>query len=212
MSERPGQRASAVSASSTPGEDGTRVTSGLGALSAALERLAEVVSSARAVPLSSSVVLDRAELVELVDTVAELVPKEVAEARWLLSERDALVAEAKREADAILDEARVRAAQLVQRSEITRQARLEAERIEERARADARRLRRGAEEWCDQQLASLQAVVERIDASIRLGREQLASSSGSVAREADGRSAAPAEPVAASPSGLEPTPFDQDEA
>jgi len=187
-----------------------RPEGGIGALSSALDRRADLVSSARAVPLSSSVMLDRSELVELVDTIAELVPKEVAEARWLLSERDALVAEAKREADAILDEARVRAAQLVQRSEIARQARLEADRIEERARSDARRLRRGAEEWCDQQLASLQALVERIEASIRLGREQLAPSGGSAAAEPEPRATRAEEGSGRAED--EPAPFDQDEA
>lgn len=209
MSQQPdggGQGSPGLGQSVAPDPSG----GGLGALSAALDRLAELVSSARAVPLSSSVMLDRAELVELVDTIAELVPREVAEARWLLSEREALVAEAKREADAILDEARVRAAQLVQRSEIARQARLEADRIEERARSDARRLRRGAEEWCDQQLASLQALVERIEASIRLGREQLAPSGSARAGVAEPGPARGED--GSGRTGDEPAPFDQDEA
>lgn len=56
--------------------------------------LAELVETARAVPMSASCVVPREEMLDLLDALRAVLPPEVDTARQVLAERDALLAEA----------------------------------------------------------------------------------------------------------------------
>jgi len=133
----------------------------------------DVVSTARAMPLSSSVLVARDELLDLLQGALERLPKEMRDARWLLRERDEFLEARRREADNILDEVRVQAERMVQRTEIVRQANQVGQRIIEDAREESRRLRHEAEDFCDQKLASFEIVLDRTMRIVQSGREKL---------------------------------------
>jgi vacuolar-type H+-ATPase subunit H len=133
----------------------------------------DTVSTARAMPLSSSVLVARDELLDLLQAALERLPKEMRDARWLLRERDEFLDARQREADNILDEVRVQAERMVQRTEIVRQANQVAQRIIEDAREESRRLRHEAEDFCDQKLASFEIVLDRTMRIVQSGREKL---------------------------------------
>ena len=140
-----------------------------------------MVTTARAMPLSASVLVARDELLELLQAALDRFPDELRQARWLLRERDEFLATRQREADNLLEEVRAQAERMVQRTEIVRQANHVAQRILDDAREEARRLRHEAEDFCDQKLASFEIVLGP-DAQDGPGR----------AREASGHAAAPA--------------------
>ena len=75
----------------------------------------ELVQTAKAMPLSASVLVPRGELIELLEAAIERIPEEVRQARWLLKERDEFLAEKSREAEGILEEVRIQAKRTVQR-------------------------------------------------------------------------------------------------
>src|SRR5664279_4565165 len=79
-----------------------------------------LVQTAKAMPLSASVLVSREELAELLQGALDHMPDELRQARWLLKERDEFLAEKSREADALLEEVRVQAERMVQRTEIVR--------------------------------------------------------------------------------------------
>jgi len=133
----------------------------------------DTVSSARAMPLSSSVLVARDELLELLHAALERLPQEVRDARWLLRERDEFLEASRREADNILDDVRAQAERMVQRTEIVRQANQVAQRIIEDAREESRRLRHEAEDFCDQKLAAFEIVLDRTMKIVQSGREKL---------------------------------------
>ena len=73
-----------------------------------LLELRDLVESARTMPMSASVLVNREEILGLVDEIFAGVPEEVRHARWLLKERDEFLASARREADDIIESARLR--------------------------------------------------------------------------------------------------------
>jgi F0F1-type ATP synthase membrane subunit b/b' len=138
-----------------------------------LRQAVDVVSTARTMPLSASVLVARDELLELLETALDRFPDELRQARWLLRERDEFLASRQREADNLLEEVRAQAERMVQRTEIVRQANHVAQRILDDAREEARRLRHEAEDFCDQKLASFEIVLDRTIKTVQAGREKL---------------------------------------
>jgi cell division septum initiation protein DivIVA len=154
-------------------------------IDAVLAELVDVLSAARPVPLSSSVMVNREELLALVDDVAARLPEEIRAARRLLRERDEYLAAVQREGEEILEAARERAERMVSRTEVVRQAQATARRALDVAATEARRLRHEAEDWCDAQLASLEYSLDGAMRSVKAGRARLSGPPVTPAVEAD---------------------------
>jgi F0F1-type ATP synthase membrane subunit b/b' len=133
----------------------------------------EMVQTAKAMPLSTSVLVSRDDLCEVLQHALNSFPNELRQARWLLKERQEFIAEKEREADALLEEVKVQAERMVQRTEIVRQANHVAQRILDDANEEARRLRHEAEDYADQKLASFEIVLDRTMKTVKAGREKL---------------------------------------
>jgi len=168
-----------------------------------LRRVADIIASARPMPLSTSVMVNRDEVLELLEEGISRLPDELRAARWLLKERDEYLASVRREGDEILEAARARAEAMVQRTEVTKAADQRARQIVERAEAHARAMRHEVEDYCDQRLASFEIVLDRIARSVAEGRARL-QGPGSGAGLSEGE----APPAPESPP--EPGMFDQD--
>lgn len=140
---------------------------------ALIERARNLVATARAIPLSSSIRVEREDLLELLDEALTRYPEEVRQARWVLRDSEELKAKARREAEDIIDEARLQAARMVERTELARQARHEAQRVVEAAQQDARKLVNQTDDYCDQKLANFEIALDRTMKTVRAGRERL---------------------------------------
>ena len=143
-------------------------------LEEALQHLRDLIETARTMPMSASVLVNRDEAIQLLDQARRNVPAELRHARWLLKERQEYLEQAKREANELLESARVQAERMVERSDIVREARRSAEQIVADAGAEARRLEHAAEDYVDQRLAALEGLLERTLTGIGKGRERLA--------------------------------------
>lgn len=143
-------------------------------LAAALDRMEEIVTNAKAMPLSASVLVSRDEMLFLISTAKDRFPAEMREAAWIVRERSEYLDRVSLEAGEIIDEARARAERMVSKQEIVRQAQASANRILVRAREDAARLRFDAEDYADQKLAELEVALLRVMKAIKAGRERLA--------------------------------------
>jgi hypothetical protein len=139
-----------------------------------IDQLIDIVTSAKSMPLSSSAIVARDEVLELLERARELLPEEIHRARIMLREREDYIVKTRRDADEILEEARVQAERMVQRTEIVRQASHRARRILEDAESDARRRRREADDFVDQKLGNFEIVLDRTLRMVRAGREKLA--------------------------------------
>src|SRR5262249_21856247 len=138
-----------------------------------LRELREIIDTARTMPMSSSVLVNREETLELVDDARACLPEELRHARWLIKEREEYLVQARRDAEDIVEAARVQAERMVERTEVAREARRVAQQVVSHAEADARRLRHEAEDYIDQKLAAFEVVLDRTMASVQKGRDQL---------------------------------------
>lgn len=140
---------------------------------ALLVRVREIITTARPMPLSSSVLISRDEVLELMDDAIERLPEELRRARWLLKEREEFLAKAHRESDEIVETARSRAERMVQRTEVVREADRRARMIIDEADAASRQMQREAEDYVDHKLAGFEVVLERTMQAVNKGRDQL---------------------------------------
>jgi len=138
-----------------------------------LDELARIVEHAKSMPLSSSAIIGRDEVLGLLDEARDALPAEFQRARRVLQDREEVRARAAREADELLDEARAQAAHMVQRTEIVRQAHNNAERILADAEAENRRIRHEADDYVDRKLAAFEIVLDRTIRTVQAGRDRL---------------------------------------
>lgn len=138
-----------------------------------LKQLEEMVNEAKGMPLSSSVLLNREEVQEVLASMRDDLPEEIKQARWVVKDREELLAKARRDAEALIEEARAEQARLATQDEVARRAQEEAGRVLGEAREEARQIRLEAEDYVDQHLASLEAAIGKL-------RESLAASAADV--------------------------------
>lgn len=138
-----------------------------------LRRVADLISSARPMPLSASAMINKDEVLELLEEAIARLPEELRAARWLLKEREEFLAKVRREGDEILDAARARAERMVQRTEVVKAAEQRARRVVDAAEAESRRLKNECEDYCDQKLGSFEIVLERTLKMVHAGRQKL---------------------------------------
>ena len=115
-----------------------------------IDKLDDLVHNAKPMPLTDQVRVDKEEIYDILDQMRATIPEEIKQARWIVKERQEMLAEAKREAERIVKEARDRQERLVSEEEITKQAERAAEDIIEDARAREREIRLGAEDYADE--------------------------------------------------------------
>src|ERR1700750_2542164 len=121
-----------------------------------IDKLDDLVHNAKAVPLTDQVRIDREEIYEILDKMRATIPEEIKQARWIVKERQEMLAEAKREVDRLLAEAREQAVREASQTEMVKIAERQAE-----------------GDWADNQLASLEVNLERFLTAVRRGRERL---------------------------------------
>ena len=140
---------------------------------AMLDQLREMLDSARKLPMSASVSINRDEFGALLDEVIDSLPDELREARWLLKERDQVLERAQHEAQRLLEAARVRAERMVEKNELVREARRTSEEILEDADRQAGAIRHEAEDYVDRKLAAFEVVLDHTMQQVQKGRERL---------------------------------------
>jgi cell division septum initiation protein DivIVA len=138
-----------------------------------IDKLDDLVHNAKRLALTDQVRVDKEEIYDILDQMRATMPEEIKQARWIVKERQEMLAEAKREADRIIKEARERASKLVNEEEITKQAERAAEDIVEDARAREREIRLGAEDYADEILNTLEVNLSKFIAAVQRGRERL---------------------------------------
>jgi cell division septum initiation protein DivIVA len=148
-------------------------------LASRIQQLEDIVKEAKSMPLSSSALLNREELLELVASRREQLPDEVKQARWVVRDREELLAKARREAESLVEKARAEQARLVSHEAVVEAAQEEAERIVSDARDQAHQVRMEGDDYVDAKLAQFEIAVQRLQELLVQTHETLA---GNVAK------------------------------
>ncbi|MGB0873177.1 MAG: ATPase [Solirubrobacterales bacterium] len=139
-----------------------------------IDKLDDMIHNAKPIPLTDNVRVDKEEIYDLLDQMRATIPEEIKQARWIVKERQEMLAEAKREAERIVKEANDEQLRLVSEQEVVKQAENHAEDIIEEARAREREIRLGAEDYADDILNTLEVNLEKFLAAVQRGRDRLA--------------------------------------
>ena len=148
-------------------------------LTGVLDAIEEAVVAARNMPMSSSVLVSRAELLDLVAQAREVLPDQLTRADQVLADADTARTAAQHDADLILERARTRAAELVAREAVVTAATTRAAEIVAEAQRTAYELRRDAHDYSDRRLADLEIDLGKVLAQVQAGRAKLAGRLGS---------------------------------
>ena len=139
-----------------------------------IDKLDDLVHNAKQVPLTDQVRVDKEEIYDILDQMRATIPEEIKQARWIVKERQEMLAEAKREAERIVKEARERQDRLISNEEVMKSAERTAEDIIEEAQAREREIRLGAEDYADEILNTLEVNLQKFLAAVQRGRDRLA--------------------------------------
>ncbi|MFH0242213.1 cell division initiation protein [Streptomyces sp. HK10] len=138
-----------------------------------LDDIVAAVEGARSMPMSASCVVNRAELLGMLEEVRQALPGSLAQAQELIGDREQMIAEARREARQIIDSAQAERGSLVSGTEIARRAQEEADHILAQARQEAGGIRAEADDYVDSKLANFEVVLSKTIGSVDRGREKL---------------------------------------
>jgi cell division septum initiation protein DivIVA len=138
-----------------------------------IDEIITVVETARNVPMSRNCMIDRGELIGLLEHLRAEIPSELRRAGALLDERDKILDAGQREADRMIAEAEAEHHRLVSHNEVVVSADRESSRMIGDARAEAQRLRDEVDEYVDTTLANFEQFLTRSLASIERGRDKM---------------------------------------
>jgi cell division septum initiation protein DivIVA len=141
---------------------------------AKLAEIRQVVEGARSMLMSASVMVNRGELLALLDELREGIDTALTDAQKVLADRDGVVDDGRREADQIVADAREERERILSDTEVFRLAKRRADELQENAAADAAGLKRETDDYVDQKLANFEITLERTIEAVRRGRERLA--------------------------------------
>src|SRR4051794_18123752 len=124
-------------------------------------------------PMSASVMVNRAELLALLEELRQALPGSLAQAQELIGDREQMVEQARLEAERIIESAHAERGSLISDTEVARRSQAEAERILAEARQEAEEVRAEADDYVDSKLANFEVVLTKTLGSVGRGREKL---------------------------------------
>lgn len=140
-----------------------------------LDELAVLVEDAKSVPLSASCVLNRAQVLDLIEEIRQLLPESVMRADELLADREAVVQDGRREADRILERARGEADRMISEHEVYLAAVSEADALRHDSIQETARMRQETDDYIDSKLATFEITLHKTLQTVDRGRERLRS-------------------------------------
>jgi hypothetical protein len=138
-----------------------------------LNHLEAVVRGAKPMPMSTSCLVNRAELLGMVERLRRAIPASFDHANALMSERDAVLASGRKQAEIIVGEARGEREQLIAQSGVLTAARERAAAMITEARAESTRLLADADGYVDRKLAEFETFLGQLGSQVNNGRLRL---------------------------------------
>jgi F0F1-type ATP synthase membrane subunit b/b' len=131
-------------------------------LAGRLQQLEQLVLEAKSMPLSSSVLVNREEVLQMLSDMQESLPEETKQARWIVKDREDLLSKARAEGERIVEQAHEEQRRMALKEEVARRADAEAHSILEDASDRADAMRREAEDYVDAKLAQFEITLRKI--------------------------------------------------
>lgn len=138
-----------------------------------LASLRAVVVDARNVPMSASCMVNRVDVLALIDEIVAGLPAEIERSRTVISEQFTAHAHARERAAEIIEHARNEAKEIAGVSGVAREANEYAAAIKAQADHEAHQIRVEADMFVDARLAEFEASLQKTASQVVVMREQL---------------------------------------
>jgi DNA anti-recombination protein RmuC len=131
-----------------------------------VDRLEAVINGGWRPPMSTKVMIDEREALDVLDLMRTAIPDEIKQARRINQERAKVLAQAQTEANRVITQAQERADRMLAEDQIRTLAEERAREISERARREAEDVRQGADDYALEMLERLEEQLRRIQNNV----------------------------------------------
>lgn len=138
-----------------------------------LDTLEDILDKSKRVPFTEKGIVDKEEMLEIIQEVRLKLPDELKQAKWIKEERGRILQEAEKEADDIVREAENRIISMIDEHEITRKAYDQKAEIIETANEMSREITKGTKDYADGILENLENAINDINISIAKALETI---------------------------------------
>lgn len=138
-----------------------------------IEMMEDAIDKSMAIPFIGRAIVDRDELLDLLQEIRLNLPDDLKQAKWVKEERQRILLDAQKEAAERLKNAEDQIVSLIDEHEITKKAYEQANQIITQAQQSARELRLGTKQYADDILAGIEDNLQKVVETIRSNREEL---------------------------------------
>ena len=138
-----------------------------------LDTLEDILDRSQHVPFTEKGIVDKEEILEIIQEIRLKLPDELKQAKWIKEERGRILQEAEKEADDIVREAENRIISMIDEHEITRKAYDQKAEIIETANEMSREITKGTKDYADGILENLENAINDINISIAKALETI---------------------------------------
>ncbi len=138
-----------------------------------LDELAILIEEAKAMPLSASCIVNRAQVLDIIDEIRGMLPESMSRANAVLADREAVVSDGKREADRILARAKEDQERMVSEHEVYEAAVDAANQLRFEVDQETSRMRAETDDYIDAKLAMFEITLTKTLGTVERGRDRI---------------------------------------
>lgn len=124
-----------------------------------INELEDIIDKGVAVPFTGRCLLDKEELLEILQEIRLKLPTDLEQAKWIKAERQNIINDANKEAEEIIKTANDKLIAMVDENEITKKATAAATEIMEQANMEANAAKNSTYQYADYLLENVETVV-----------------------------------------------------
>lgn len=124
-----------------------------------LEYLQEIFETSSKVPVTGKILVDKKEVMNVVDQIVNYLPDEFKKAQWIVEEKERILGEVIEETSTMKKESMDMLKKQIENHDITKEAKIRAEDIIASAQRDAKSMRLNARDYADEILCQLEKEI-----------------------------------------------------
>ncbi|OQB14541.1 MAG: hypothetical protein BWY15_01050 [Firmicutes bacterium ADurb.Bin193] len=135
-----------------------------------IDTLEDAIEKGLNIPLAGRCLLDKDELLDIIQEIRLKLPDDLKQAKWVKDERQRILLEAQKEANDIIKTAENKIISMINENEITKRAKEQAEEILSIANKRSKDIKQGTRQYADDVLADMEKIIEKTLATLRENR------------------------------------------
>lgn len=145
-----------------------------------IEMLEDIIHDATRVPFGKKSMVDVDKINDIVSDMRMVLPMEIQQAQKVVSDKNSIISDAKREAESIIRKAEQRRAELIEESDVMKEARRRATEIISSAQSRCTDLRVSTNDFADKMLLRVEELLTTDLNNLKLLRNSISGASNNI--------------------------------